>query len=138
MVMVLGGAKATIATIEVIQLVRGSVHSLHHEKRSYLFKEEKSIDMRKKGIAIQTILLLLVGILVVGIIVYMVYRYFVGAPLNEQECRARAITWCTGCKNAGWTGGTVGSDLDTCADSYFPGMPDDCDAEDWCAAFIPV
>ncbi len=105
--------------------------------------------MKGKGIAIQTILLLLVGILVVGIIVYMVYRYFVGAPLSEQECRSRAITWCTGCKNSNsgispptpWTvaGSTPGADLDTCAGTYFPGIPADCDGADgWCAAFIPV
>ena len=95
-----------------------------------------------KGIAIQTILLLLVGILVVGIIVYMVYRYFVGAPLSEQECRARAITWCTGCKNGDWTAGqgsTSGTDLETCANDWFPGIPSDCSgANAWCGACIPV
>ena len=95
-----------------------------------------------KGIAIQTILMLLVGILVVGIIVYMVYRYFVGAPLSEQECRARAITWCTGCKNGGWTAGqgsTSGTDLGTCAATHFPGITADCGGADgWCAAFIPL
>jgi len=104
-----------------------------------------------KGIAIQTILMLLVGILVVGIIVYMVYRYFVGAPLSEQECRARAITWCTGCKNSNtgvtgdWSvaGSAPGSDLNTCAGTYFGGAPDNCaddspKTKDWCAAFIPV
>jgi len=102
---------------------------------------------KRKGIAIQTILMLLVGILVVGIIVYMVYRYFVGAPLNEQECRSRAITWCTGCKNSNagvtgdWTaaGSAPGNDLDTCAGTYFGGAPTNClDAQDWCAAFIPI
>ena len=86
--------------------------------------------------------MLLVGILVVGIVVYMVYRYFVGAPLGEQECRARAITWCTNCMNGGWTAGqgtTTGTELKTCADKHFPGITADCaGASGWCAAFISV
>ncbi len=117
------------------------LHSHHETFENYLFKEKKCIVMTK-GIAIQTILMLLVGILVVGIIVYMVYRYFIGAPLNEQECRARAITWCTGCKNGGWTVGqgvVTGTDLETCATKWFPGITGDCSGADgWCAAFIPI
>ena len=104
-----------------------------------------------KGIAIQTILMLLVGILVVGIIVYMVYRYFVQSPLSEQECRSRAIVWCTGCKNtnahivppAGWdtAGSSPNDELVACAGNYFPGLlsTSTCTGfDDWCAAFIPL
>ena len=97
-----------------------------------------------KGIAVQTILMLLVGILVVGIIVYMVYRYFVGAPLAMEECRARAITWCTACKNVNWgltaAGPSItGTDLETCANQHFPTAPTGCDtAQAWCSAFIPT
>ena len=110
-----------------------------------------------KGIAIQTILLLLVGILVVGILVYMVYRYFIAAPLGVEECRSRAITWCTACKNANggdWSqnlGIDVGSDLRECGATHFGGAPEatvagnsDCmdtvpnPSESWCSAFIPT
>ena len=96
-----------------------------------------------KGIAIQTILMLLVGILVVGIIVYMVYRYFVQSPLGEQECRSRAIMWCTGCRNGEWTAGQgtlAGTELETCANKWFslPGLVDCNGADGWCAAFIPT
>ena len=99
-----------------------------------------------KGIAIQTILLLLVGILVVGIVVYMVYRYFVGAPIGEQECRAKAISWCTTCENMDYSlpaGGTpinIPDDITDCAAEYgFGSPPASCDsatAEDWCKNFI--
>jgi hypothetical protein len=78
----------------------------------------------------------------------MVYRYFVGAPIGEQECRSRAITWCTGCRNNGWDstqGVTANTDLYNCAvgtpnnPGYFPDLPDNCGgADDWCAAFIPI
>jgi len=96
----------------------------------YLFKEEKSIDMTK-GIAIQTILMLLVGILVVGIVVYMVYRYMFSPGLSQNECRAQLVSWCTTCKTAGWTGGfDLGSTLSTCTNNYFGSgwnSGDDCD-----------
>jgi len=96
-----------------------------------------------KGIAVQTILMLLVGILVVGIIVYMVYRYFVGAPLGMEECRSRAITWCTACKNVNWgltaAGPTITTELTNCANQYFPTAPVNCAAASgWCSAFIPT
>lgn len=104
-----------------------------------------------KGIAIQTILMLLVGILVVGIIVYMVYRYFVQSPLSEQECRSRALVWCTGCKNTNtgispptpWTiaGSSPNAELAACAGKYYPGLlaTSTCSGFDgWCAAFIPL
>ena len=48
-----------------------------------------------KGIAIQTILLLLVGILVVGILVYLVYTYTTGSTLSKYECQTNVINWCT-------------------------------------------
>ena len=51
-----------------------------------------------KGIAIQTILLLLVGIFVVGILVYLVYSYTRSPTLSTMECRTIATSWCTSCK----------------------------------------
>jgi len=74
-----------------------------------------------KGIAVQTILMLLVGIIVVGILVYMVYRYFMGAPLSEQDCRARVIAWCNGCRVMNFTqsGIQVTSEMADCASTYF-------------------
>jgi len=79
--------------------------------------------MKNKGIAIHYILMLLVGILVVGIIVYFVYRYFTASkPISEAECRARIISYCTGCYNSQapgtttWSGGPqLGSLYTDCA-----------------------
>jgi hypothetical protein len=68
-----------------------------------------------KGIATETILMLLVGIVVVGILVFLVYKYVIGAPLSQEECRARMIAWCTSCSLAcktnadEWSGSTSGS-----------------------------
>jgi len=55
-----------------------------------------------KGIATQTILLMLIGIVVVGILIYIVYRTVTGSSLSEEECRARMISACIQCKNAGF------------------------------------
>jgi len=59
-----------------------------------------------KGIAIRTILLLVVGIIVAGILIYLVYSYTTGVTLSAYECRAKMINWCTNCFNMG--GGSVG------------------------------
>ena len=91
-----------------------------------------------KGIAIQTILLLLVGTLVVGILVYATYKSTTGSPLSEYECRGRMITWCTGCRNVGWSGGSgMSSELSACAQKYWSISHADCNAESDCSAFIP-
>ena len=123
---------------------------------SYLFKDEKFIVM-SKGIAIETILYLLVGILVVGIVIYLVYTYVVGSPIGEQECRSMAITWCTGCKNSmtgqvsaagdpctdDWsaagcpTGITATTQLQNCANNYFGATITDCSTGmNFCSTFI--
>ena len=65
--------------------------------RNYLFKEEKIIHM-SKGIAISTILYLLLGVLVVGIIVYLLYRTITTPVLDQNQCRSLAMTWCGSCK----------------------------------------
>jgi hypothetical protein len=73
-----------------------------------------------KGIAIQTILMLLVGILVVGIVVYMVYRYMFSPGMGIQECRGRVVSWCTSCAAVSWRGGiTLSPDVAGCASQYF-------------------
>ena len=73
-----------------------------------------------KGIAIQTILMLLVGILVVGIKVYMVYRYMFAPGLTQNDCRAQLISWCTTCKTVGWNGGFGLSEaVAKCTNTYF-------------------
>ena len=61
--------------------------------------------MSNKGIAIPTILLLVSGILVAGVLIYMTYRSTTNSPISEYECRGMMIPWCTGCANLGWTGG---------------------------------
>jgi len=88
----------------------------------YLFKEEKFILM-SKGIAIRTILYLLLGVLVVAILVYLVYTYTTGPSMDIQDCRSRVTNWCNSCMIAGWLDGfgtkTDTSDIYTCIEAYF-------------------
>jgi hypothetical protein len=98
-----------------------------------------------KGIAIETILMLLVGILVVGVVVYMVYRYMFSPGLNEQDCRSAAVNYCTTCKNSAdpnppytWSASiSAPASLTACAGKYFPTYFDGrCDMDvDWCPSF---
>jgi len=87
----------------------------------------------RKGIAIQTILLLLVGVLVVGILVYLVYKYTTGSNLSVQDCNGSLSAICTTCSIGGWKG-SLSSDykstINTCNDysefSNFPTDPAGC------------
>ena len=56
-----------------------------------------------KGIAIQTILLILIGVIVVGIITYLVYTVMMTPTLSTKECETRFFSWCTYCMNLGRT-----------------------------------
>ena len=101
-----------------------------------------------KGIAVNTILYFLIGIIVVGIVIYLVYTYVLGPPIGEQECRSLAITWCTACKNVqddttNWDDAGIGATkkLKDCASTYFGATIEDCDTADemnFCSGFIPV
>jgi hypothetical protein len=74
----------------------------------------------EKGIAITTILALLVGIVVVGIIVFLAYSYVPSPVLSEQDCRARLISWCTSCSVAGWKDvNSMNDELKDCVETYF-------------------
>jgi len=81
-----------------------------------------------KGIAIQTILYLLIGVLVVGVVVYLVYTYIMSPVLPETQCRAIATSWCTSCKTSGWVaaGPEPSDDLEACGGRYWPPLPADC------------
>jgi len=92
--------------------------------------KKKIIDMRK-GIATQTILLMLIGIIVVGILIYIVYRIVTTQSLSEEQCRARWINQCMMCKNINWqnTGGPPSSLLTDCAKGIFAGWNDNTNCQ---------
>ena len=85
-----------------------------------------------KGIAIQTILLLLVGILVVGILVYLVYRYTRSSTLSKTECMGLVTNWCTTCMTSGWDVNVkITQDVKDCGNMLTSGWWDDngdCDS----------
>ena len=99
-----------------------------------------------KGIAVTTILTLVVGIVVVGIIIYLVYTYVLTPVIPEQDCRAMAISWCTSCRTANGGNWTLDvkpepfSTLKVCAKTYFTEIPGGkCkNNQNWCKNFIPV
>ncbi len=56
-----------------------------------------------KGIAIRTILLLVIGVLIAGILVYFVYSYTSTPTLGKTECMSKVTSWCTTCMISGWS-----------------------------------
>ena len=71
-----------------------------------------------KGIAIQTILLLVVGIIVAGALVYLIYYYTSSEQLSAHECRARLSELCTQCRNLNFVGFPLSSALTTECSQY--------------------
>ncbi len=55
-----------------------------------------------KGITTQTIILILIGVLVIGIMAYLIYRAATTKGLSMFECKAKLIDICRMCKNTGW------------------------------------
>ena len=101
--------------------------------------------MRNKGIAVRTILLLVVGVLVAGILVYMVYSYFGGSALSESDCKARLISWCTTCNMSSYNAPIKAKEAGTCSNTYYGtgwGEDTQCntagvDVPGKCNAFLP-
>lgn len=56
----------------------------------------------KKGIAIETVILLLIGILVIGIMTYLIYKASANKTLSLYECKAKLMDICKICKNTNW------------------------------------
>ena len=83
-----------------------------------------------KGIAIRTILMLLIGVLVVGVVVYLVYSYGTSPTLDREMCRSVVTSWCNSCKVAnysyplGWI--ATDSDMEKCIETYY-----DTGGTDW-------
>ncbi len=67
--------------------------------------------------------MLLVGVIVVGILIYLVYTYTMGPGLDQNKCRSLVQSWCTSCKISNWMDGfgTIDddTDLETCITTYF-------------------
>ena len=85
----------------------------------YLRKEKENLYM-SKGVAVRTIILFLLGLLVLVIVAYMVYRVFYSPTIPITECRTRWTSYCTSCKVAGWpNANNVSQDLRDCAKTYW-------------------
>ena len=55
-----------------------------------------------KGIAIRTILLILVGTIVAGVLIYLVYSFSTNPTLSRTECIPIVTDWCTRCMISDW------------------------------------
>jgi hypothetical protein len=86
------------------------------------------MNIMSKGIATETILYLLVGIIVVGILIFLVYKYVLTSQLSSDQCRGLMIGWCTTCNSVctgDWSTCSGGTDpanvngLTTCVSTYF-------------------
>ncbi len=56
-----------------------------------------------KGIAVHQIILIVLGIIVLGVIGYLIYTQFLSGKgqITFENCRSRAVTFCGMCKLSG-------------------------------------
>jgi hypothetical protein len=97
----------------------------------------------KKGIAVETLMKLLIYMIAAGVVIFLIYRYVLGSGLSERGCATRMTAWCVQCQIAEFAGGPPMDDkLKECIDkNYLPGISkrDNCKgAEKDCEGFLPV
>ena len=93
-----------------------------------------------KGVAIPYIVALVIGLIVVVIMIYLIYRFSGEEKWSAEKCRARFMDWCMMCKNIGWSDSNklrLPSDLvNNCKDifiKYFAfTLETNCGNSDWC------
>jgi hypothetical protein len=72
-----------------------------------------------KGIATETIIKIMLGLIVVAIILYLIYKFVLKSPIAPEECKSRLVSWCTSCKISNFGADIVmSSDLQDCLDKY--------------------
>jgi hypothetical protein len=72
-----------------------------------------------KGIATETIIKIMLGLIVVAIILYLIYKFVLKSPIAPEECKARLTSWCTSCKISNFLAVLdMSSDLQDCVVKY--------------------
>ena len=46
----------------------------------------------KKGVAVDTVILIILGVIVLGLVGYLLYNRFHAVPLNLEDCRVMVLT----------------------------------------------
>jgi hypothetical protein len=79
----------------------------------------KISTMKTKGVAVQTIIMIMLGVVVLLFVGYWLVRVFTGKGLSAQECRSQYIEWCQSCAARNWVGTAAWSpDMVTCLGLY--------------------
>ena len=56
----------------------------------------------EKGVAVNYLILMILGLLILVIVAYLIFRTSPAKKLSIEECRTRLIGICTTCKTRGW------------------------------------
>jgi uncharacterized membrane protein YqiK len=56
-----------------------------------------------KAVAIPYIIALVIGIIVVVLLIFLVYKAVTNQSISVAECRAKVTDWCNTCRLSGWS-----------------------------------
>jgi hypothetical protein len=75
--------------------------------------------MKTKGVAVQTIIMIMLGVVVLLFVGYWLVRVFSTPALSEEACRSIYIDWCRNCALNSWTGTNLwGATVTDCLVKY--------------------
>ncbi len=72
-----------------------------------------------KGVAIPYIIALVIGLIVLVLVAYWIYRMFSTGAMSAEECKSKFIDWCTSCMNRRWKGGSLPQAISDCLKNSF-------------------
>jgi hypothetical protein len=84
----------------------------------------------KRGLAVPYIIALILGLIILAVAAYLIYKAVTGGELDCQECKAKFTTWCSMCYLANWEKDyELGEELSKCVSEcgFWPGASEDMD-----------
>jgi hypothetical protein len=99
--------------------------------------------INKKGLAERTIGLILIGLIVLAIMTYWVYKTSRQEPMGFQECNALWVQWCLKCKSmsanpcSNWDVINTPNDVRNCTDIVGKGLGVNLNLDDNCQTSRP-
>ena len=96
--------------------------------------------MKRGDVAISHVIAIVLGMIVLGVIIYFLYQNITNTQIDCQRCAAELTSWCARCYMSNWGRGPGMSDyLESCiVECNLASSPYTCDtAQSFCNPYVP-